>query len=132
MAIQRSSKDTVYISKNKIYTSYFARACRMIPDRRLVSVSLSTPKEFGGAFARELNPTPMMIHNIKNNIITPEEYEEAYRSEILSKLSPYVIANKYMGKVLCCWEKPEQFCHRHIILNWLAERLEEDIVGGEV
>ena len=36
-------KDTVVIKNDLIYSSYFARACKIVPNRRLVSKALNTP-----------------------------------------------------------------------------------------
>ena len=123
---------TKFIENTKVYTSYFARAIKIIPNRRLLSVALSTPDYFEGAFARQFNPSPFLIHKIKNKEITPAEYEEAYRKEVLDNLDAKREYEGLAGKVLCCWEKPDQFCHRHIIMAWLQENLGEGIVGGEV
>lgn len=122
----------VILLKDKIYTSYFARASKIIPDRRLISIALSSPENWGGSYLRELNPSPYLIHNIKNGIITPEEYEQTYRLEVLNNLDPTYIMDKTLGKVMCCWEKSGDFCHRHIVLNWLRENLGNNIIGGEV
>ena len=124
--------DTIVIKNNKIYTSYFARASKIIPDRRLVSVALSTPDYWGGSFARQFNPSASLIHKIKNKEITPEEYEIYYKAEVLDKLDPVDEAVELYGKVLCCWEKPGNFCHRHIILKWLADAVGDSIIGEEI
>ena len=125
-------KDTVVIKNDLIYSSYIARACKIVPNRRLVSIALNTPDYFGGSFLRELNPTPMMIHNIKNGNITAEEYEEAYRKEVLSQLNVHEVTEKLKGKIICCYEKPSDFCHRHIVMKWIAENIGEQVIGGEI
>ena len=28
---------------------------------------------------------------------------------------------------LCCYEKPEEFCHRHILADWIKEKLGVEI-----
>lgn len=124
--------DTVVILNDKIYTSYFARACKIVPDRRLVSVALTTPEGWGGIYLRELNPTPALLYSYKNGTITKQEYEEEYRKYILSNIDPILLSNKLMGKVMCCWEKTGEFCHRHIITAWLEEAISTDIIGGEI
>lgn len=50
-----------------------------------------------------------------------EAYIEAYHRDVLSKLSPAKIAIKYRNKVLLCYERPEDFCHRHLIAEWLKK-----------
>lgn len=124
--------DTVIILNTKIYTSYFARASKIVPDRRLVSIALSTPESWGGIYLRELNPSPALLYSFKNGNITKEEYEEVYRKDILSNLNPILLSNKLVGKVMCCWEKTGVFCHRHIVMNWFESNLGLDIIGGEI
>ena len=81
---------------------------------------------------RELNPTPKLLYNYKNGIIDKFEYEKIYRTEVLAMLNPFEIAEKTKGKVLCCWEKSGDFCHRILVLNWIQEALGEYIIGGEI
>ena len=126
------NNDAVVILNNKVYTSYFSRAGRIVPNRRLISISLGTPENWGGTYLRELNPTPNLLYKYKNNLITSEEYERIYRDEVLSRLDPLEIYNKTKGKVLCCWEKSGDFCHRHIVLKWIEEGAGNEVVGGEI
>lgn len=125
-------RDTVIIHNDKIYTSYFARASKIVPNRRLVSIALSSPESWEGTYLRELNPSPMLIHNIKNGLITTEEYRKEYIASILNQLNPNEIADKLKGKVACCWEKTGSFCHRVLVIEWLASNLGNDIIGGEI
>ena len=46
-------------------------------------------------------------------------YFESYKQETLSKLDPRKIAAELEGRVLLCYEKSEDFCHRHIVAAWL-------------
>ena len=128
----KSPSDVVVIDNNKIYTSYFNRAGRIVPNRRLISVSLGTPENWGGAYLRELNPSPSLLSRYKQGLVSTEEYEKVYRFETLRNLEPLDIYNKTKGKVLCCWEKSGEFCHRHIILKWIEEGLGDEIIGGEI
>lgn len=48
-----------------------------------------------------------------------DQYKEAYYEENLSKLNPHIVAAELEGKVLLCYEKSEDFCHRHIVAEWL-------------
>ena len=42
------------------------------------------------------------------------------------------VYNALKGKVICCWEKPDDFCHRHIILDWIDIVKGLGYTGGEV
>ena len=46
-------------------------------------------------------------------------YFEAYKQETLDKLNPHKVAADLENRVLLCYEKSEDFCHRHIISAWL-------------
>ena len=122
----------VVIKKDKIYTSYFAKATKIVPDRRLVSIALSSPDNWKGSYYRELNPSPALLHNYKSGNITEEQYKETYTLETLNRLNPNKVYEDLKGKVLCCWEKSGEFCHRNLVLNWLSEALGENCVGGEI
>lgn len=127
-----SSDSTVAINNNKVYTSYFARAGRIIPDRRLVSIALSSPDNFGGKYYHELNPSPSLLSNYKQGKLSIEEYKSIYYAEVLNHLKPIEVYEQLKGKVMCCWEKPDVFCHRHLVLDWLRDNLGDNIYGGEI
>lgn len=120
------------LDKNKVYTSYYARACKILPDRRLVSISIGIPDGFKGEIARELNPSAYLLNGYKSGKISNNEYKNIYYTEILSKLKVEDIYNKYKGKCLVCYCGKDSFCHRYLILEWLANNLGENIVGGEI
>ena len=50
-------------------------------------------------------------------------YDEFY-DKILNELDPYQVF-KELGEnsVLLCYEKPGQFCHRHLVAKWLMDNL---------
>jgi uncharacterized protein YeaO (DUF488 family) len=126
-------KETTFtLDRNKVYSSYYAYACKHLPSWRLVSISIDIPQNFEGDILRELNPSNSLLYNYKNNLITDEEYEKTYRFETLSKLNPEEIYNKVKGKVILCYCGKDKFCHRHIVMKWLQENLGEEIIGGEV
>ena len=74
----------------------------------------------------ELYPTDQILNWWKS--LTPEQQKEdkykmiyvrLYNRDVLSKLNPYAIGKKLQGKTLLCFEKPPDFCHRHIVRVWL-------------
>lgn len=46
-------------------------------------------------------------------------YFNVYKQETLDKLDPHNVAADLQNKVLLCYEKSSDFCHRHIIAAWL-------------
>jgi uncharacterized protein (DUF488 family) len=55
----------------------------------------------------------------QNDIWFTEQYEQAYFKETLDVLDPHRVAAELEGKVLLCYEKSEDFCHRHLVAEWL-------------
>lgn len=106
-----------------IYTSYYAK----YKGDNGVAVSKSIPKWFIGKACNKLMPTWDMIQSVKG-CKSPEllkdaveKYKISYRKLILNKLNPEKIYKELDGKVLLCYEKPGDFCHRHLIAQWLCE-----------
>ena len=122
----------VKLDKDKVYTSYYARACKIIPDWRLVAISRGIPDNFGGAIMRELNPSQELLYGYKNGNISDEEYREIYFNETLSTLNPVEIYNKLKGKVILCYCGKDSFCHRHLVIEWLGQNLGSEVIGNEI
>lgn len=108
-----------------IYTSYYARA-RYIKDAVLIQVSNSAPMNVDYTI-RPAIPAWAIVSAHKNKQITDKEYTERYLADtnfaaVKAKLDAIQAANQDKDIILLCYEKPGNFCHRHI----LAEKLNED------
>lgn len=63
----------------------------------------------------------------KNKIITDSQYIVEYNDLVLSKLNADILIEELIERtksfkiILLCWEKPELFCHRHLISDWLSK-----------
>ena len=125
-------EDIVILNKDKVYSSYYARACKIVPNRRLVAISIGIPDNFGGTILRELNPPQQLLYDYKNGLCNEEEYIYRYYSSVLSKLNPIEIYNKLKGKVILCYCGKDKFCHRHIVMNWLIKEVGANYVGHEI
>ena len=124
--------DTVVITTDNIYSPYYARACKIVPDRRLVAISIGIPDNFGGLIMRELNPPQQLLYDYKNGLCSDAEYVERYRSNVLNNLNPEKIYEVLKGKVILCYCGKDKFCHRHLVIEWLAEHLGKEAVGYEL
>lgn len=112
-----------------IYTSYFGRMNSKkyghLKDRA-ISIARGN-KYWDGPLYPDLFPTWDIILRAHNKTITKEEYEKAYRKEVLDKLDPEKVHADLDGKILLCYEKTADieagtsFCHRYIVAQWLAE-----------
>jgi uncharacterized protein (DUF488 family) len=62
-----------------------------------------------------------MVSPIKSGRITQEVYTELYLAQ-LHKLDPHQVVHDLTEEAtLLCYELPNQFCHRHLVSDWLIE-----------
>lgn len=107
-----------------IYTGYFANVRRLPPEIVPVSIALYSPRWFSGLRYGKLAPTDCILREWKSNPDV-ERYIRLYQSDVLAWLSPYSVVCDLMimseGKdvALLCYEKPDAFCHRHLVADWL-------------
>lgn len=98
-----------------IWTSYFARSGQ---DHRGISIAVSSPKDYKGTTFSMLVPPSRLVWGYKQLTITTEQYIEEYNKQ-LSKLNVKIVGGLCQRVVLLCWERPESFCHRHLVSEWL-------------
>ena len=121
-----------------IYTGYYARLNEYI-DAGLVPISIAgkAPKFYCGYEYKTLAPKYDFFIRWKKGEIDNFKYVELYNKEVLSKLDAIDVCidlyNMSNGNavVLLCYEKPGDFCHRHIVADWLekhGEHVEEFVV----
>ena len=117
-----------------IYTSYFGNLRnidKMIP----VSICSKTPNWYEGLEYKKLAPSYDILMEYKR---TGDKYRytQRYQKEILNKLNQMDVlkdlyemtSNVRAGKrniVLLCYEKPTDFCHRHIVADWMGMGVSE-------
>lgn len=109
-----------------IYTSYFA-AIRKFPDYiEPVSIARRSPAWYSGKTCLKLAPPPDILAKYKRDK-NEADYIQAYRERVLNRLNPFEVVrelyagvskSKY-GVALICYEKPGDFCHRHLVADWL-------------
>lgn len=111
----------------RIYTSYFGNSKKLQQAGiKVIGISLYPPRWFTGISLKQVAPTRSILFA---NGQTQEEYTRRYRSEVLSQqdmqqfLKTVEQASGGQDVALCCYEKPEDFCHRHILSDWIKEKL---------
>ena len=108
---------------NMIYTSYFGK--RDIP-YPTISVAGKCPDWYKGPQLKKLAPKYDFFKLYKDGEIDDAEYTRRYKKEVLDTLDPkQIVSEIYMygqniNVVLLCYEKPGDFCHRHLIAEWLS------------
>lgn len=111
----------------KIYTSYFANLKNLEKDDIVpIGICCYPPKWFKGPNFRAIAPSPDILEKCKSS---HAEYEKRYRTEVLSLFKDANILLERISFIsggkdaaLCCYEKPSDFCHRHILAKWLEEQ----------
>ena len=110
----------------KVYTSYFGNL-KNLKKHNIVPIGVSRfpPKDFNGPNLISIAPTIDLLNSCKNN---HPLYVKRYKNEILriqGNPEDFVNMLEFIsdGKdvALCCYEKPDEFCHRHLIAEWLNE-----------
>lgn len=110
----------------EIFTSYFAKV-RYLPDGYVpVSIAAHPPRGYYGACLPDLAPPWDLVKAYKANNDS-EAYTEQYNKLVLSTLSVGDILGKIRSvagpgiPVLLCYERPSDFCHRHLVATWFRE-----------
>lgn len=114
----------------KIYTSYYSQTKRLQKNNILpVSVSLFNPKYLKNEIKCSLKYLAPRYKMMKMSV---EQYKPEY-VKILSSINPSRVIEdlKQAGKgkdvALMCYESPGQFCHRHMIAEWLNKKTKFEI-----
>lgn len=105
-----------------MFTSYYAKHAT---DRNAVAISVKPPSWYVGVTYPILAPTWELVAAIKNGSISEVEYAVEYLKIIKKRgASPYrTLADLGDNAILLCYEKPEDFCHRHIVAWWIEREL---------
>ena len=110
----------------KIYTSYFAKL-RSLPENIIpISICGKAPEWYTGLQYKKLAPKYGFFMEWKKNHDN-NYYIEHFDSEVLNLLDAKTIyeeLSKMSGEkdvVLICYEKPSDFCHRHLVAEWLRK-----------
>jgi len=118
----------------KIYTSYYAklkhlREANIVP----VSVSIRSPWWYKEKIElKQLAPDEqtLALGKSDNTFAYYERFkaklEKLNKVDVLLEIKKISKLNDNKDVALCCYEKVTDFCHRHIVADWLNEYLEKD------
>lgn len=112
--------ESVEREENMIYTSYFAMAHKIEDKDKLLSIALWPPKDMHIQWMPYLAPTKEILLRYKEDH-DEGAYAKAFRKRVLNPLDVDKVAAYLQGRILLCYERPEAFCHRHIVARWLNE-----------
>lgn len=110
-----------------IFTSYFAKASK-VPDAIKISIALSKPDFFiADATIPVFAPTFEILSEFKrtgNAEVYTSKYLDLLRerdAEIQKRVAILEKIGYNKNVLLCCWETPEKFCHRHILAEYIGK-----------
>ena len=110
-----------------IYTSYFAKL-RSLPDYIVpISICGKAPEWYQGLQYKKLAPKYDFFMEWKRNKDN-NFYIKYFQEQVLDKLNPIDVtldlSKMAYGNIgekdiaLICYEKPSDFCHRHLVADW--------------
>lgn len=112
-----------------IYTSYFAKM-RYLPKNMIpISICAKPPAGYKGLQYKKLAPPYRVLMEYKEKHDS-NKYIRDYNDQILDQLDVNEVVNDLASLigfdnskdiVLLCYERPSDFCHRHLVSNWLND-----------
>lgn len=113
-----------------IYTSYFAKLNSLPKSIIPISICGKAPDWYKGLQYKKLAPTYNILMKYKQDH-DKEDYISQFQEQILNKLNASKVVFD-LGRLadqnctfhsfdicLICYEKPSDFCHRHLVADWL-------------
>lgn len=111
-----------------IYTGYYAKL-KKYEEAGLTPISIAgkAPEFYKGIQFKKFAPSWDIFSKWKSGEINNFQYTERFKSEVLDKLSKVEIKN-FLDSfetdiILLCYEKSGDFCHRHIVADWIESEL---------
>ena len=109
-----------------LYTTYFANLSTLALDITPISICGKAPEGYKGLQYKKLAPKWAFFSEWKRNHDN-HYYVQCFNEQVLSKLDAQAVYEELVALAhntdiaLVCYEKPEDFCHRHLVANWFRE-----------
>lgn len=123
-----------------IYTSYFAKLKKLPKNIIPVSICAKVPSWYNGLQYKKLAPKYEFFMEWKQNH-NNDYYIKCFKEQVTDQLNPNSVVaelddlllsatisincninNTLVPEIaLICYEKPTDFCHRHLVSKWLKE-----------
>jgi len=106
------------------YTTYYANVRHLPKDVMPISIAGKAPDGWKGLEYKKLAPKKWFFDEWKKTGDN-DFYVKNFKKEVLDKLNPKEVweeLRKLSGGApfaLVCYEKPTDFCHRHLVAEWL-------------
>lgn len=108
-----------------IYTSYFAKLKSLPDDVVPIAICGKPPIWYTGFAYKKLAPKYGFFMKWKETHDN-DYYIKCFTEQVLDKLNPQQVYIELCELVnssniaLICFEKPSDFCHRHLVADWLS------------
>ncbi len=112
-----------------IYTSYFAQLKNLPSNIISISICGKPPKWYKGLQYKKLAPKYDFFQEWKRNHDN-DYYIKCFQEQILDKIDILTVMRNLFDLLpndgsavgcriaLICYEKPSDFCHRHLVADW--------------
>lgn len=108
-----------------IYTSYYSNINNLQKNIIPVSIAGRCPIEYSGLQYKKLAPKIGFFKEWKINH-NNDYYIDCFYKEVLNKLDVHNVVMELQELVgnnnsfaMICYEKPGEFCHRHLVASWM-------------
>ena len=110
-----------------LYTTYFARLKKLPKNIVPISICGKAPQGYTGLQYKKLAPKYDFFMKWKQNH-DDAYYIDCFNKQVLSPLNAdsilaelQTMAGQNTDIALVCYEKPSDFCHRHLVAKWFNE-----------
>ena len=109
-----------------MYTTYFAALKKLPQDIIPISICGKAPDGYDGLQYKKLAPK-WDFFKVWKETKDNHYYVRCFNEQVLSKLDARQVYKELTERAgtdniaLVCYEKPESFCHRHLVANWFRE-----------
>ena len=119
-----------------IKTGYF-RGVKKSHHNHIVSIAAGQPKWLPVQYKhKQLAPRYVLLNDFRNDKITEHQYVQQFNA-MLSQLNAQQVYNQLAdmsgNAIMCCHCGINDFCHRHLVAEWLEHQLgikiEEHAIG---
>jgi len=125
--------------KMKIATSYFGKLRKLPSDHVPVAICGKMMFPWSGLRYTKLAPKIGFFTEWKKNHDN-DFYIKHFNEEVLATLDPITVYKEIAAfvnddsktAVLMCYEKPSDFCHRHLVAEWLSKGLSCEVKELEI
>ena len=109
-----------------IYTAYFAKLKSLPKDIIPVSICGKAPDWYNGIQYKKLAPKYGFFTEWKRTGDN-DYFVKCFKEQVLNQLNAHEVVDDLIDLhsglhiALVCYEKPTDFCHRHLVAAWLRE-----------